>query len=64
MDGLRGGVGVGARSLVPSGYPMLTMHLRRAAVDFAHVAVGPDAVGSRWGIMAVREGKLYPELLS
>lgn len=41
-----------------SGYPTETTQRNRAAVAFAHCAVGPAAVGSRNGVMAFSEAKL------
>lgn len=41
-----------------SGYPMTTIHPIRAAVLRAHSVDGPAAVGSRYGNIAARLGKL------
>ena len=35
------------RMVLFSGYPTLTIHLKRVAVARAHVVLGPAAVGSR-----------------
>lgn len=40
---------------------MQTLQRRRLAVSRAHAALGPDPAGSRYGLMASLEGKLYPE---
>lgn len=39
---------------------MQTLQRRRLAVSRAHVALGPDPAGSRYGVIASLEGKLYP----
>lgn len=41
-----------------SGYPTTTIHPSRAAVLHAHSVEGPAAVGSRYGDIAARLGKL------
>lgn len=41
-----------------SGYPTTTIHPSRAAVLRAHSVDGPAAVGSRYGDIAARLGKL------
>ena len=50
---------MGSRELVAaysSGYPIVTMQLKWAAVALAQTVLQPDAVGSRYGRMALKEG--------
>lgn len=42
----------------------MTVHLKRNAVRIAHCVETPAAVGSRYGMIASRDWKLYPFRLS